>query len=270
MKKLLFFVGLLLPMVGFAQDWAPYKLNDSIRHFVALDSHGTYHNFELKPIQSIVVDSSFTNGFGLVKQFEKGFSIFKLYNNALFGDDIIKGRILGDQIQYYQDSLVVSSVDSFGFQLTFPLRYQVGQTFNFGYSLDHKLLAICDSMYIDSVDGQLDSVAKISLIVYDQRLVVDSIHHFNCSYIISKNHGLIRTPDFTNLDSLFYFKPYFNLEENLNCNRTFDLTVGDEYHYYTDTNNFWTLSWNFILHSHYGYKIKVVGDTNSGTIRTLT
>ncbi len=264
MKKTLLYFLLCFSINGFAQDWAPFKTTDSIRHFVALNTSG------YKPIQSVSVDSSFADSSGLSLFFEKGFSLLKLYARSTgASEDIIKGRILGDQIHFYQDSLLISTVDSFGFQLIFPFSYSIGQTFTFATSLNHNISAVCDSLYSDSINGQTDSIALIRLTVYDQNATVDSTHHFNCTYKISKNFGLIRTPDFTSLDSLHYYQPYFGLKEKLRCNKTFGLTVGDEYHYTRDTNNYLTSNQS-IFYSSYGYKVYITADTIIGSVRTVS
>lgn len=271
MRNSFFAFLILFSLHSFAQDWAPLKVTDTVRHYLAQSNHGSYYNFDYRPIQSVSVDTSFNDSLGLVKQMEKGFSIFKLYTGGFVSEDIIKGRILGDRIRFYHDSLVISTIDTFGFQLTFPLAYNVGQGFDFGRSLTHTLFAMCDSLYIDSIgNGQVDSVAHVSLTAYGQNGLVDSTHHFNMSYQISKRYGLLVTPDFTSLDSLFYYEAYFGLENQLQCNRMVDLAVGDEYHYYLDTSNFTTFNGNFILYSHYGYKVSILADSLVGTTRTLT
>jgi hypothetical protein len=269
MKKTLLYFLLCLSFTGFAQDWAPFKTTDTIRHFVGLNVIRQYSYQDYKPIQSISVDSSHSDTSGLSLFFEKGFSLFKLYDGSAWAsEDIIKGRILGDQIQFYQDSLIVSTVDSFGFQLNFPFSYSIGQSFNFASSMNHYITASCDSMYLDSVNGQIDSIAFIRLTVYNQNTIIDSSHHFNCAYRISKNFGLLLTPDFTSLDSLHYYQPYFNLKEQL-CNTSFGLSVGDEYHYRRDTNNYFN-NGQSIGSSSYGYKGLITADTIVGVSRNIS
>lgn len=269
MKKTLLHFLLCLSITGFAQDWAPFKTTDTIRHFVGLNVIQQYSYQDYKPIQSVSVDSSYSDTSGLSLFFEKGFSLYNLYgwSNGT-SEDIIKGRILGDQIDFYHDSLIVSTVDSFGFELNFPFLYSVGQSFNFARSVNHYITASCDSMYLDSVNGQADSIAVIRLTVYNQNSTVDSTHHFNWFYKISKSFGLVQTPDFTSLDSLHLYKPYFELESELQSSN-FRLNVGDEFHYRRDSNDYQGTNGMWIF-SYYAYKAFVTADTTLGSIRSLS
>ena len=272
MKKTLLYFLLCLSFTGFAQDWAPFKTTDSIRHFVGENSINSFSN-NYKPIQSVSFDSSFSDSSGLNFVFEKGFSVYNLYDQSRsnFGQpqDIIKGRILGDVITYYQDSTIVNTLDSFGFRLNFPGHYFLNQNFTFGTSINYSLNATCDSIYTDLVNGQIDSIVKLSLAVYNQNSILDSSHHFNCNFLIAKTNGLILTPDFTDLDSLHYYNAYFILKEQLN-DRPFNLDVGDEYHYERDTSDYFDSNSNYILSSYFGFKATVTADSNSGVNRVYT
>ena len=269
MKKILLYFLLCFSLNSLAQDWAPFKRTDSIKHFVGLNVIQPNSYEDYKPIQSVSVDSSYSDTSGLSLFFEKGFSLFNLYSGAsVASQDIIKGRILGDQIDFYQDSLIVSTVDSFGFELNFSSSYSLGQTFSFANSVSHYITAVCDSLYLDSINGKIDSVAVIRLTVYNQNSTVDSAHHFNCFYKISKSCGLVQTPDFTSSDSLHYYKSYFNLKEQL-CNTHFGLSIGDEYHYRQDTSNYFN-NGQSIGYSSYGYKGLITADTIVGVSRNIS
>jgi hypothetical protein len=151
--------------------------------------------------------------------------------------------------------------------LNFPFSYSIGQSFNFATSVNHNISAVCDSLYLDSINGQTDSIALIRLTVYNQNSTLDSTHHFNCYYKISKNFGLLQTPDFTSLDSLHYYRPFFGLREKLQCNKSFGLTVGDQFHYRLDS-----LIYSGVVpkSNYYGYQVHVIGDTLSSSMRTIT
>jgi hypothetical protein len=277
MKKTLLFSLLLITLTSFAQDWAPFKLNDSTLNFLAQDSTISL-NRVYQPIQTMKVDSSYSENSSLVKVFKKGVSGLKMTNqthvSSVFwgfwqsSQERIKGKILGDTIKIFPDSSLVSTADGTGFSLRFPHDYTLGKTWTLGKSSSHLLIATVDSLYLDSSTYLIsDSVSRIQISVLNSSNQLDTNHHFNTYILLSKSTGLIETIDFTELDTLFKFNQIRLSDISNNHNNT--LTVGDEYYYE-------------VYHSHsspyitnYGsgpllHRMKVIKDTLIGSNRILT
>ena len=266
MRKAILLSLVLICLKSFAQDWAPLKESDTLKHYLSQDWLNQNSTYTYRPIQSISIKNSTTNSTGVAKTMDKSFSVKKMTNTFL-EDDIIKARILGDSVQFYADSTSFFSRDSLGFKLTFPKKYSVGDTFKFAQSIDHLIFGVCDSLFQDTLNnGIVDSLAKVSLRVTDRSLLNEPSHPFNTFIEISKSYGLIKTPDFESInDSLQQFELFFGLANKIKCENTFDLSIGDEFHQVEVLNNY-----NNILNKEVWYTTALTGDTVNGSSHTYT
>lgn len=257
MKKILFLtISFYLTFSSsFAQDWAPFKTSDTLKHYL---SYYTANNEN--QIQSVVQDTSYADATTTVKIFKKGFSIASFYSNNIWSRKI-KGQLLGDTAWINTDSSVFASIDTFGYRLVFPHYYFLNMQFSLGVSVESSLKASVDSIYADSVNGRIDSLVLLSITAFDSLNVRDTNHHFDgAELIISKNNGLFKTVDFTNRFGRVDAEQYFIGKAQFTERDKFELTVGDEYHYTLDTN---------YLFSYYRYQVRVISDTIVGFERTI-
>lgn len=261
MKKTLLFSLVLITLSGFAQDWAPFKITDSVRHFSSrLYQQQSPQNDQLQStvLKSFSQDSN-TNTTTLV--FKKGFTrVFNTYTPK-----IIKSQIFGDTLVVNSDSSVFKTIDSNGFELTFPHALYFGKTFTLGVnSVNQYLVATVDSMYTDSINNTLDSVARMNIVFSDSLGVTQtSSAYHNKKIILSKSNGMIKGIDFTNLDVVAEVEQYFSSKTRFTNDNHYSLTIGDEYHYRD----------NALMNSfgdYYETIIKIIGDSNHGANRTLT
>ena len=275
MKKTLLLSLLLITFSAFAQDWAPFKTTDVIKQFVAEDTVQSQLRLRyMHPIQSVSTQSFSTSQNETMIVFQKGYSALKLFYNNPFAPpfgfstsaDKIKGRILGDTARIFSDSSIFTSIDSLGFTMKFYHSYKQGMVWEFGRSVDFELVGTVDSLYTDSIGGMVDSIAKISLVVLDFMPFVVNGHPFNNQQIlISKNHGLISTLDFTHFtDSSFKYNYYSGLQDSILLNDHAALTVGDEFHFQTIENNYGPY-----LYSRINNRISVLSDSIIGTRRKV-
>tara|TARA_B110001469_G_scaffold80368_1_gene76032 strand:+ start:521 stop:2020 length:1500 start_codon:yes stop_codon:yes gene_type:complete len=275
MKKILLYFLLCLSFTGFAQDWAPFKTTDVVKQFVAEDSMQAQLRLRyIYPIQSVAAKTFSVTSNETTVVFQQGYSALKLFYRHPFSPafpypfskDIIKGRILGDTARIFSDSTMFTSIDSLGFTLNFYHSYKQGMVWEFGHSVDFELVGTVDSLYTESIEGTIDSIAKISLVVLDFMQFVVNSHPFNNQEIlISKNHGLISTLDFTHLsDSSFKYNYYVGLQDSILLNDHASLTVGDEFHFQTIENNYGPY-----LYSRINNRISVLADSIIGTRRKV-
>ncbi len=234
MKKILLFVFIISFTSSFAQDWAPFKTTDTIKNYVCDTTLNVLGVFN--PIQTILVDTTYIDSnANTVKIFRKGFSSIRLFHrpnfSSFFSKVKVKGRIFGDTAIINNDSSIFKTRDQRGFSLVFPHHYSLDSNWVFGISSNFKLVATCDSLYQDSLNNGLDSMAQVSIQVYDSSNNLDSSHHFNTTYIISKQNGLFETIDFTGLDIAFRYQA-FEWSSQTTVNENSALTVGDEFQYY--------------------------------------
>lgn len=208
MKRLLLSFLILFSTQSFCQNWRPYNPLDSVQHFVAEDSldYGTiFRNRYVKPILTAAIESNNRNN---TYTFFKGFSILKakknLANNLLIPQKI-KAKVFGDSLTIYQDSSVFKSIDTFGYRLSFPHHYSLNQQWILCSSVNNLIKATVDSLFTDSVFNSIDSIALIQLQLMDSNSIPISSSLFNTKISISKNHGIINTIDFTDLDSVFHY-----------------------------------------------------------------
>ncbi|NBG67049.1 T9SS type A sorting domain-containing protein [Acidiluteibacter ferrifornacis] len=275
MKRILLIATLLFTSILSAQDWAPFKASDTLVQFkddsISVRSAGPLNAPLILSyaIQSVSVKSVTSQGNETVIIFEKGYPLIAAgpwwhwyYQNGLK----IKGRILGDTAIISSDSSIFKTIDSNGYRLTFPHQYKRNQTWTLGKSISSIINATVDSIYFDSV-GQfgMDSLAQIYLTVLNDSNIVLPNHKLqNFKLLISKNHGLVKTIDFSDLDRILNvsFKRYY-LSNNAYTNNDYNvLTVGDEYHYNYDR-DFWP-------RENTDHIAKIISDTTIGLIRTIT
>lgn len=256
MKKLLLIFCYLFTLTTFAQDWAPFKSSDTLKHY----HH--FFGFGDSQIQSVAVDSSYLENNVEVKILMRGFNESYFYSTPSVFYQIVKGQILGDTLRIYNDSSIITSIDELGYRLNFPHQYSLSKTFTLGSSIQFKLVAQVDSMFIDSVNGTIDSLARFSIAVYDSLGQLDTSHFLHGSESsISKNSGLIKTINFTHLhDKEIVDQYFFNKNEFTNQDK-YALTVGDEFHYILDST---------IPGSQHWHQMKIIRDTMVLNQRTMT
>ena len=261
MKKILLFSLLLISLSGFAQDWAPMKNGDFSRHFSSAlyQAQGPQN----KQIQSIILQSfsqdSNANTTTLV--FKKGFTRSFTPNFQ----QIIKSQIFGDTAIIHSDSTIFKTIDNLGFTLSFPHNLFMGKNFTLGINTSNQsLMAIVDSMYLDSVNNMLDSVARMKIVLTDPiGLPQTNSNYHNKEIFLSKLNGMIKGIDFTNLESVEVVDQYFSFSTEFTMEEHHSLTTGDEYHFRD----------NSLMNSfgdYYETNLKVIGDSNQGVNRTLT
>ena len=261
MRKTLLVSFLLITFSGFAQDWAPFKITDTIRHYSSkLDPA---HNFHDQQIQSVVLNSKSTVGSTTTLVLKKGLT--RIYNPWYDNRQIIKGQIFGDTAFISNGSFYFKSIDRFGFFLSFPKFYFLNQTFILGTNTQgHQLSAIVDSIYTDSVNNSTDSLARMRLSFIDSLGLPDTSSNYNnAEVIISKNNGMIKGIDFTNRKVVVPVSQYFSHNNRITNANHFSLTTNDEYHY-SDHAGIGGVG------NYYQTIMKILNDTVSGNQRTLT
>jgi len=262
MSRILLVALLLLSFSSFAQDWAPFKSTDTIRHYSStLNLNSVPPN--RSQIQSVVVKSKVANGPQTTIVFKKGLT--RSHTSIWQNQQLIKGQVFGDSALIINDSTVFETVDSLGFSLTFPNHYFLNQTFVIGRNhRSQKLLARVDSVYNDLVNNTMDSLVLITLSFIDSSGLVDSLSDYHdVEVIMSKNNGMIKGIDFTNLKSAVPVFQYFSTNDKFTKHDHFSLTTNDEYHYrdYTGLAG---------IGDRFNTIIRIVNDSTSGNLRTLT
>lgn len=234
MKKLLLTILILSSSLCFSQNWAPFKAADTVKNFYSNTTLQLIRN--IKPIQTVLADTSYLDSnLNTIKVFRKGFSSIQLFKTnpgtSILSKKIVKGRILGDTVIIGADSSFFMTRDHRGFSLVFPHHYHLNASWTFGISKNYKLVATCDSLYQDSIFNNLDSIAQVTIQVYDSSNAIDSTHHFNTDYIVTKQNGIFETIDFTGLDTAYRHKAFeWSPQTTVDENRA--LTVGEEYQFY--------------------------------------
>ena len=259
MKKILL-LTLSLLLIGQlnAQNWRPFNPSDTVRHYLAEDS--TDRHITFYPIISTVIDTAYLQNNQTLCVFSKGFSYLKAHRDYTYSSyankaQMVKGKILGDTAVFYLDSTVIKSIDSIGFTLNFPTTYNLGDSWEIARSDSQNLRATVDSIYFDSIPNfSNDSMISIQLSATD--LNGNPLPHspFNKSIVLSKSHGLIKTIDFTDLDSAFVYELYAWQTQDkkyIKQGEVYQLNPGDFYFSQAIT------SWG-IPH---GYKYTVVSDS---------
>ena len=251
MKTLYFLLAFSFSLLSSAQDWAPYKKADSIRHYLSED---TIH-FESKliqdsssffhPIQTIKVDQKTIDSSKTQLVFLRGLSYHEknsippnYYNDTYKA--LIKSKVLGDTLVIFNDSTICKTIDSLGFELHFPHHYQLNQKWTFGRSVDYEMRASVDSIYWDSISGfGFDSLARFQIEVRDTAQKQDTAHPFHeVVVVLSKNYGLVTTSDFTELSYNHRLEAFNWGSKPITKNENNTLTSGDEFHaFFTKTFN---------------------------------
>ncbi|MFT7086115.1 MAG: hypothetical protein ACJAV5_001838 [Vicingaceae bacterium] len=264
MKKTLLYFLLCLSFTGFAQDWAPFKTTDTIRHYLSsLNSNNASSAHLRNQIQSVVVNSHASINLGATLIFKKG--ITRVYDPWFQTNQIVKGQIFGDTALISNDSSVFKTSDHLGFTLRFPKSYYLNQSFVFAVNRQgHKLTAVVDSIYIDSVNNSIDSLARFELSFIDSLGIIDTSSHYqSVEVVVSKNNGMIKGIDFTNLNKVIRVEQYFSHKNKFSKNDHFSLTTNDEYHF-SDHNGFAGFG------DYFQTIIRILNDSTSGNLRTLT
>lgn len=278
MKNILFLPLLLISSYIFAQDWAPFKVADTLVQYkddsMSSSSLGQ-SNVPFRDayaIQSLSVKSSITQTNQTLIVFEKGYPLTAMgyFPWLPYGTNIplIKGRLLGDSLFVTADSSIYKTIDSSGFRLSFPHTYALNQSWKLGQSELHTIMATTDSLYSSNIVGLgVDSFARVSLSIIDTLNQPDSSHKFDqLKLLISKNNGLIKTVDFCDLDTLVTatFQKYLLPNQAFTNNDYHLLTTNDEYHFTTRKSPWWGV---FEARQHIS---KIIRDTTIGNLRTIT
>ncbi|MBR9831326.1 T9SS type A sorting domain-containing protein [bacterium] len=279
MKNAFLLPLLLISTCLLAQDWAPFKVSDTLVQYkddsTAFYSLGLFTNPTFRDahaIQSLSVKSNTTQSNQTVIVFEKGYNLAAMGDFApqLYGTNkpLIKGRLLGDSLFVSSDSSLFKTIDSSGFSLTFPHSYALNQSWKLGQSETHTITATTDSLYNSSIAGLgTDSFAQVSLTVFNMLNQRDTSHKFDrVNLVISKSNGLIKTVDFCDLDTFrtVTFEKYQLPNQAFTNNDYHTLTTNDEYHYTTRKS-----PWNGIFEARQHIS-KIIGDTTIGNFRTIT
>jgi len=275
MKKILLITAILFTTILTAQDWAPFKASDTLVQFkddsISFRSLGPIDQpiFNSFAIQSLSVKSASSLNNVTTIVFEKGYPLMSLnpwFNQFNIAPLNLKGRILGDTAYISADTSRFKTIDTNGYSLTFPHRYKLNQVWRLGKSKSNSINATVDSIYSDSV-GQfgVDSLVQVRLSVLDDsNIVVPNYKLHNIILLISKNYGIIKTIDFSDLYTFrtVSFEKYFLSNSPFTNNDYSVLTTGDEYHY-----NYLR---NFPPYENTDHIAKIIADNTIGTNRTIT
>lgn len=272
---------LLLPLLFicygiFAQDWAPFKVSDTLVQYkddsISVMSLGPLALLDAHAIQSLSVKSTTTQANQTEIIFEKGYPLaamgFRAWHLYQYNYPLIKGRLLGDSLFVTSDSSIFKTIDSSGFSLSFPHTYSLNQTWKLGQSETYTIMATTDSLYTSTIVGLgIDSLARISLTIFDSLNQPAPAHKLDqIKLLMSKNNGLIKTVDFCDLDTFLTvsFEKYPLSNQALTNNDYNLLTTDDEYHFSS-----WKNPWYGVYEARQHIS-KIIGDTTIGLLRTLT
>lgn len=269
MKQLLLVFSFAFSTLIFAQDWAPFKVSDTLVQFrddqrsVFISSRYIYGHY----IQSVHVKSKTVQSTDTVLIFGKGVS-YRILNSPYhwaFVEHLVKGRFLGDTAVINADSSIFKTIDPKGFELQFPHHFKANQSWRLGTSSSYFIDAVVDSLFLDSVGSfGLDSIARIRLTMLDSINQPVNSHHFhNQTITITKRNGAINLVDFAGLDTTnsFTYSKY-HISNTAYTNNDFNvLTTNDEYHSDVQVDNLWDT---------FKHISKIIDDTTIGTTRTMT
>jgi len=278
MKNVILLPLLLISSCLFAQDWAPFKVSDTLVQYKddssSFSSLGLMNSlfWDAHAIQSLSVKSNTTQSNQTVIVFEKGYNLAAMGDFApqIYGVNkpLIKGRLLGDSLFVSSDSSFFKTIDSSGFSLSFPHSYALNQSWKLGQSETHTITATTDSLYNSSIAGLgTDSFAQVSLAVFSILNQRDTSHKFDqIKLVISKRNGLIKTVDFCDLDTFrtVTFEKYQLPNQAFTNNDYHTLTTNDEYHFTTRKS-----PWNGVFEARQHIS-KIIRDTTIGNFRTIT
>ena len=277
MKKPILLLLLFATTLLSAQNWMPFNPNANKTHYkcdktVQFKSRSSAKSFY--PIQTINVTSRTIDSVKQILVFSKGVNINML--NKLFNSNWssyyqpIKGKMFGDTAFFYADSTVVKTIDGNGFTLNFPNNYgTIGSYRTIGKNKknNHFLKARLNTR---SYDNTLqDSLVYLTLRVYDSLNNVIP-HAFHQSQVIfSKNNGVVKTIDFTQLDSALFYQKTSTIPDTISNQLNNVLTTGDEYYF----NEYYSV---FIMPSppppFTGWRVfrrSIIADTTIGNTRTI-
>ncbi len=275
MKRSFLVPLLLFSCSVFSQQWAPFIASDTLVQYkddnwVLASGFIEGPSYDAYVIQSISVKRNHTQSNNTVIEFEKGYPLAAagLFSYTIYGNGpLVKGRLLGDSLIISSDSSVFKTIDSSGFRLSFPHSYAANQQWTFGRSVDFYMVATVDSVYHDTILGsQFDSLALFSITVFDLQNQRDTAHKFDkVNLLVSKQNGLIKTADFTELQdsTTATFEKFPIPNQALTANDYHLLSVGDEYHYESRISG-----WNGFYESRQHIS-KIISDTTLGSIRTI-
>lgn len=205
---------LLLPIIiltglsnGFTQEWMPIKPGEKYNY---LYNSGIIHT-------TVWVDSV---------DYNNGDSVYYLNRIAKKMNDytLIKNRpvFLQREMHFSDQKLVMFSPEEY----VIPLEMNQGESWIF--DTINNLTATLVSVFEDTVFGQNDSIREI--IIEDGQANQHTMR-------ISKNHGVLRFPDFAFPDSAYILAGLENagLGQQMPMTREFfDMHIGDEYQYYSN------------------------------------
>lgn len=258
MKHLALYFFLLFTTLLSAQNWQPINTSKKVTHFLGdfpLRTTSFGGSAQFHPIQSIVIDSIYAQSGDTIVLFKRGFSITN-YNNML------KGRIIGDTMIIKPNFTAIKTIDTNGFDLHFPASLHVNQSWILGISSSKELRATVDSIRWDSIPNfAYDSIATISIDVYNLSNQADTSHPFNGTIKISKSTGLVNTIDFVEMLYQRTYKLFKWEEDTITASDLYNLNIGDEIGYSTSKSSFFSASST--------HNMELISDSTSGQVRTL-
>jgi len=196
----------------FGQNWN--ILNPDVTSYYS-------HSDSIHLTNTINIDSTIVNGVSETSYISNKYKVCDTCDFNPENEVIIyryAKEFLGFGVEFNtEDDYYVIEGDSLFYQS------EIGDTWQF----NGELTAITTSIYVDSVIGELDSLKMITL-------------SSNDTIILSKNHGIIRYPDFDNQGKYYELKGYHNDEWYYgevfpNFWSIYDFAVGDEYCGYSNS-----------------------------------
>lgn len=151
----------------------------------------------------------------------------------------------------FGDSLFVDSVqsnfftiDSFGFNLSFPHRYNLNDSIIIGIGNSENIIGIVDSFYTESINGAIDSIVHINQIVIDSSGNPSLSHPFYNTYFnLSKNNGMAESINYSELNVVSYFKQFIG-PDTIKENDNFPHMPGDEFLIKESSVTYGSYDWN--------------------------
>lgn len=234
MKKVFLLYILFSSAFLCAQNWMPFNSSDQRIHFLMEDTLYIQNGFSsfFSPIQSVVLKNQFIHTSGKSLTFKKGFNIQTDFNSQ---NQLIKGQMLGDSAVIMADTTKFYSRDSLGFELIFPHSYHVNTSFIIGKNPNRRINSYVDSIRIEQVNGQMDSVVFITQKVFNSNNQRDTVHPLDNTLLkISKNYGIIACMNYSNLSNSRYYSRYFT-NDTISEAENNRLNIGDEVHWVLDS-----------------------------------
>jgi hypothetical protein len=224
MKNLILLALLVSSCFLNAQNWMPFNNINEKKHFQSIDSTQTFHG-KVNSILSIIPTSITPNNGGFSVNFKKGYNL-QLPNRYI---QLIKSQMFGDSL--FVDSVQSNffTIDPFGFNVSFPHRYNLNDSIIIGISNSEKIIGIVDSFYTETINGAIDSIVHVNQIVIDSAGTPSFSHPFYNTYFnLSKNNGMVKSINYSELNVASYFKQFID-PDTIKENENFPHMPGDEF-----------------------------------------